>query len=238
MVQLTATDLNSTASGQVHVDELPNVCPICHVTIQPVLLGAPNACTSEWLEVAFRCTNKKCRRQFIALYKYSRLNGSTKVYSIDQVLPATPKAPEFDEAVKVLSPNFQSIYGQSSVAETYDLMELAGTGFRKAFEILIKDYATSLDPAEGEKIKGKQLAEVIRDHLSGNKLTIVSSRAAWLGDGEAQNENRWIGKDLQDLKKLISATVHFIAMERLVAELPTEMQETRTAPASAAEPRE
>lgn len=59
--------------------------------------------------------------------------------------------------------------------------------------------------------------------VSGDKLPVVSRRAAWLGNDETHYERRWVGKDLVDLKKLIAAVEHFIAMEVLVKELPAEM---------------
>jgi hypothetical protein len=102
-------------------------------------------------------------------------------------------------------------------------MDVAGPGYRKALEFLIKDYAIQLNPGHDDEIRTGQLAAVIRGFLAGDKLIVVSSRAAWLGNDETHYERRWIGKDLQDLKKLINATVHFIAMERLAADLPTDM---------------
>jgi hypothetical protein len=118
------------------------------------------------------------------------------------------------------------VYAQSTSAEAHGLAEIAGPGFRKALEFLIKDYAIQLNPGHDDEIKRGQLAAVISKFLPGDKLTIVSSRAAWLGNDETHYERRWVDKDLQDLKKLISATVHFIAMERLAADLPTEMPPT------------
>jgi hypothetical protein len=106
------------------------------------------------------------------------------------------------------------------------LTEVAGPGFRKALEFLVKDYAILLNPQQAEAIKQKQLASVIKEFLPGDKLGVVSSRAAWLGNDQTHYECRWVGKDLQDLKKLIDATAHFIAMERLVADLPVDMPAT------------
>ena len=103
--------------------------------------------------------------------------------------------------------------------------EVAGPGFRKAREFLIKDYAISLQTNDNAKseIKKIQLGNVITKYLSGDKLPVVSKRAAWLGNDETHYERRWVGKDLEDLKKLISAVEHFIAMEVLAKGLPTEM---------------
>lgn len=208
----------------VSVDVRPNECPICHVTIEPQYLnGTPLTLAFDWLEVCYRCSNLRCRRHFTALYRRVGMRGSLRAYELDRCLPTEPRAQAFDSTVGTLSPNFVSIYGQASAAEDHALMDIAGPGYRKALEFLIKDYAIQLNPNNEAQIKQKPLAQVIKEYLPGDKLSIVSSRAVWLGNDETHYERRWIGKDLQDLKKLISATVHFIAMEKLAAELPVDM---------------
>jgi hypothetical protein len=124
------------------------------------------------------------------------------------------------------------IWTQAQQAEDGGLDEIAGPGFRKALEFLVKDYAISLVQKETEKtaIKAAPLQSVIKNYLSGDKLPVVSSRAAWLGNDETHYERRWVDKNLIDLKKLIAATEHFIAMEKLVAALPTEMPDPKAPP--------
>ena len=211
-------------NNEVTLSEEPNVCPICHVTIEPEYLsGTPIILAFNWIEVYYRCTNMKCRRHFTALYRYASANGSRRVFQFERCDPVSPCAPSFDPVIETLSPNFIQVYAQSSAAENHGFTEIAGPGFRKALEFLIKDYAIQLNPLSEAEIKQKLLAQVIKEYLPGDKLAVVSSRAVWLGNDETHSERRWVGKDLQDLKKLISATVHFIVMEKLAAELPTDM---------------
>lgn len=225
----TAKNTNPGPNSPVQVDQLPNICPVCHVTIEPEpLSGTQFAIAFDWFEAYYRCTNLNCRRQFTAFYR--RDAGASLPGALSfRFLESTPVAPlkqAFDKAVTELSPSFVEIYAQAQAADEYGLAEIAGPGFRKALEFLIKDYAIKLNPGHDEEIKSGPLAKVIQRFLAGDKLAVVSSRAAWLGNDETHYERRWVDKDLQDLKKLISATVHFIAMERLVAELPTDMPTT------------
>lgn len=217
----------------VNLSEFPNECPVCHVTIDPDFPFNPPFVTAfDWVEAFFRCTNMKCRRQFTAFYRRQGGNsaGGHPNYTLEKCVPFTPIRPAFDTAVQELSPSFIEIYSQSSAAEGNGLGDIAGPGFRKALEFLIKDYAIRLNPQQAEAIKQRQLASVIKDFLPGDKLAVVSVRAAWLGNDQTHYERRWVGKDLQDLKKLINATVHFIAMEQLVAELPVDMPTTGPEP--------
>jgi hypothetical protein len=195
------------------------------VTIEPeYLTGAVFVAAFDWAEGYYRCTNMQCRRHFTALYKLDRgASQGVQVFNLEQCVPTAPLRPSFDPAVAQLSPSFIEVYAQSTAAEGYGLTQVAGPGFRKALEFLVKDYAIQLNPQQAEAIKQRPLASVIKEFLPGDKLAVVSSRAAWLGNDQTHYEGRWVGKDLQDLKKLIDATAHFVAMERLVADLPIDM---------------
>ena len=54
--------------------------------------------------------------------------------------PKVPELHQFDENIKKLSSNFCEIFNQAYVAELMKLNEIAGIGYRKALEFLIKDY--------------------------------------------------------------------------------------------------
>jgi len=224
---IRTADQNAGGNVELSLNALPNECPLCHVTIEPEFLpGARLVFAFDWVEAYYRCTNMKCRRHFTALYRVVGQNGPRRSCRLERCDPAAPQPPAFDPVIETVSPAFMRVYAQSTSAEAHGLAEIAGPGFRKALEFLIKDYAIQLNPGHDDEIKRGQLAAVISKFLPGDKLTIVSSRAAWLGNDETHYERRWVDKDLQDLKKLISATVHFIAMERLAADLPTEMPPT------------
>lgn len=151
-------------------------------------------------------------------------------YELKATLPVTPQKPAFPHEIETLSPSFARVFTQAQAAEDNGLDEVAGPGFRKALEFLIKDYAISLvsTPEAVEEIKKLMLQPVIKKYLNGDKLPVVSTRAAWLGNDEVHYERRWVGKNLTDLKNLIAASMHFISMERLVANLPLDMPDPKT----------
>jgi hypothetical protein len=240
IIKTSASTAAPNTAIQIIVNESPNICPLCHVTIEPEFLtGTPLALAFDWVEAYYRCTNMRCRRQFTAFYKRDAglSQNGMQAFRLQQCFPVAPVKPVFDRTIIDLSPNFVEIYGQSSAAENHGLAEVAGPGFRKALEFLVKDYAISLNPQDVEAIKQRPIAAVIKDFLSGEKLRVVSSRAAWLGNDQTHYQERWIGKDLQDLKQLIAATAHFIAMERLVADLPVDMPASGPAAPAAANSR-
>lgn len=211
----------SHGGSQVMDPELPNTCPLCNRAINTEA-GVIQACMNEnWLEVIVRCTSRHCRHAFVAYYKLKE--GLANTYQYIKSLPVNPPTPTIDKAVTDISPDFIRIYGQATAAEAQGLDDVAGPGFRKALEFLLKDYAISLCPADKDTIKKLQLGAVIKNYLTAQKMSVVCARATWLGNDETHYEKRWVGKDLEDLKKLINASAHFIAMERLAADLPTDM---------------
>jgi hypothetical protein len=138
-------------------------------------------------------------------------------------LPWSPQGRQFAPSIVETSPLFGSIYNQAAAAEAYGLPDVAGPGFRKALEFLVKDYAIALHPDDAVWIRSALLAPVIAKHFANTSMAVVFSRAAWLGNDETHYERRWVDHDIDDLKKLIDASVHFIEMEKLVAQLPADM---------------
>jgi hypothetical protein len=116
------------------------------------------------------------------------------------------------------------VFRQAAHAEAYGLTEVAGVGYRKALEYLVKDYCISKKPAQAEKIKGKFLANVIAQDLDNSNVQACALRATWLGNDEAHYVRRWEERDIQDLKLLIELTVGWIRQEVLTARYLEEMQ--------------
>jgi hypothetical protein len=219
----------------VQIDKHPNECPVCHVIVMPEGTGQIWRAGS-FLEILYHCTADSCHRSFIAHYEQTgaEIPNHLPNFKLKSCSPVTPVKANFDAEIKALSPSFVSIYEQANSAENYRLEDIAGPGYRKALEFLIKDYAISLHPDNGVTIKKLDLSKVIKQFLPGDSLPVVSSRAAWLGNDETHYERRWIGKDLSDLKRLILATVHFITMHLLAAGLPSDMPDVTTPPATQA----
>jgi hypothetical protein len=60
-------------------------------------------------------------------------------------------------------------------------------------------------------------------------LKTTASRATWLGNDETHYVRKWEDKDLNDLKKLIDLTVHWVSAEILTGELAVSMPEPQAA---------
>jgi hypothetical protein len=61
--------------------------------------------------------------------------------------------------------------------------------------------------------------------VKSEQIKEIAKRAAWLGNDETHYVRKWEDKDLKDLKKLISLTLHWIEVETLTLEVIADMPE-------------
>ena len=101
-----------------------------------------------------------------------------------------------------ISSKFIKTYLQSLEAENYGLDELAGMGFRKAIEYLVKDWAIQNNPDKKEKIIDSWLGVAIKGYYDGD-LKEILERATWLGNDQAHYNRLFSEFDIDVLKELI-----------------------------------
>lgn len=130
----------------------------------------------------------------------------------------------FSSEIIQISPSFDKIYNESKQAEEIELDQIAGVGYRKALEFLIKDYLILLFPNEKESIIKKRLGNCIREDIKDDNIKKCANRAAWLGNDEAHYFRKWETKDIDHLKNCINLVVGWITLgiqtEKLVDDMP------------------
>lgn len=202
-------------------DKQPNECPFCHNSITARVHQAFQK--EETLEIIFRCPDSNCGRVFSALYE-KRLVSNNWVYSYKSTSIGTFVEKNFSDDITTLSPNFVDIYNQAAKAESLNLNHIAGIGFRKALEFIIKDYLILKNPDKEENIKKKFLGKCIKEDIQNVNLKEIAERATWLGNDETHYVRQWENKDINDLKVLINISLHWIDMELLTEKYKSEMQ--------------
>lgn len=125
------------------------------------------------------------------------------------IYPPPPRE-AISQEISDLSPRFGTIITQARIAEAQDLTELAGMGYRKALEILTKDYLIAQHPHKKDEIEKEWLSKSI-ERIDDMDLQELARRAVWLGNDETHYTRRWKNKDLNDLKFLVEHTVGVIA---------------------------
>lgn len=189
----------------VRVDALPNHCPICECKISPVQTPTYSVRGGRHFEVAYTCPDDSCRSIFIARYEVLMPSPTTVngYHSLTEVVPKKLHSPHIEEEIETLSPNFVEIYSQAYQAETLGLGHIAGIGYRKSLEFLVKDYCISEHPDHKEQIKAKRLANCINEYIDDQRIKNCAQRASWLGNDEAHYVRKWSDNDVEDLKILI-----------------------------------
>lgn len=99
-----------------------------------------------------------------------------------------------------------------------NLFHVAGMGYRKAIEFLIKDYLLYLCPADKEKIEKMSLSNCISNKLENEKLKVVASRATWIANDFVHYTRKYTDKDIGDIKRFIDACVYWIMTELITDE--------------------
>lgn len=216
-------------------DRKPNECPICHFAIQPNegewTLTPSNEGLDRILEIIFQCSRRECRHFFIARYRrsdvatnVSPLGHASYEFVLYEVAPSTPLQPRIPEEVTNISPLFPEIYSQSLAAESFGLNQVAGMGYRKALEFLIKDFCIAANPQSARQISSMFLSDCIDKFVTSPEIKICAKRAAWLGNDETHYVRRWVDKDIENLKELILLTVNWIHSSILTQKYEKEMQ--------------
>lgn len=203
----------------------PNICPMCSHSIEPVLISTRLHVVDEhdagYFSAFFDCTF--CKKSFISSYivQYTGKPGSCTYYTASKLLYSAPsnfKEQEFPACISTNYSSFVKIYNQSLAAEHYNLDEIAGVGYRKALEFLIKDFLILHEGKDEIKIKPTPLGTCINTMINNPQLKTVASRAVWLGNDHTHYERKYTDKDINDLKRLIKLSVNWIEMIYLTEE--------------------
>lgn len=195
--------------------EPETVCPICKRNLSPAAIFAMvyEKKGNDYVCILNYCTG--CNSPFISTYNVVKQLDSTNTFTSAGLIGSEPNRfakQEFDAKVSKLSPQFDKIYNQALSADVSGLDEIAGLGYRKALEFLIKDFAIHKCPIDEEKIKTSPLSSCIKNYIDADHIKTLAERSAWIGNDEAHYVRKQEDRDVSDMKAFIQATVYFIAM--------------------------
>lgn len=231
-VNYSALLLNTDEKVDVSVDEV-TICPRCKVAIRPVHLNSIILYDDELLEEHFNgpedyedfeidsimesqlfCSS--CSHSFIAEYTaiFRCIDNEFDyyAYSSKNLFPNYFISERFDDKISKLSPRFVSIYNQALSAETSQLDEISGLGYRKALEFLVKDYAIFKNPKDKDSIKSLPISQCIKKYIDDDRIKTLTERSTWIGNDEAHYVRKHEDRSCSDLKIFIQAIVYFIGM--------------------------
>lgn len=215
----TTTIVNFNGYGNNYTLNEIDKCPICKHAIKPVQINCyvycPDSSLPNSYTLVFTYLCKACNDVFVAKYEKVNYNAMSRMFNGGSLVSLAPnkfKSENFTDLIANTSPKFVKIYNQALSAETSELDEIAGIGYRKALEFLIKDFLIFRNPDQKESIEKTQLGACVNNFIDNPQLKIAASRAVWLGNDQTHYIQKFDDKDIEDLKRLIRLTVHWISM--------------------------
>lgn len=195
---------------------LPNTCPHCGATMNPDFISALSVDryndSPKTIGLFLQCSDSNCQNYFTERYIHSHETNYTF-----ELIPNSYRPPikvELPDNIEKVSSTFVEIYSQSIKAETEGLDQIAGVGYRKSLEFLVKDYAIRNNPDKEESIKKNLLGQVISEYLTVSpKLQNLAKAATWIGNDETHYIRRHDDKDIRDMKQFIKSASQFIAAD-------------------------
>ena len=190
--------------------ELPDICPWCNKGISPLLLAKTRA--AEGNEFGFILACPVCKHLFLSLHIIHQNNwgelSSQKAPKPPFRLPPLPTPPE----IKQHYPDFYQIYEQASVAEIGDLDKICGMAYRKALEILVKQYLIQQSPDKEEEILNEPLGRSIA-RIPFEKIRNLAKAISWIGNDQTHTVQKHPDYNVPEMKKFMLALCHLIVAE-------------------------
>lgn len=216
---LTDVEVYYRNSRKTEVIDLPNICPHCGQIMTPYVYKGFSSDSTDQSKRIFgilvRCTASDCKKFFSLRYGHGFPENKSS-YS-NELIPDTYRPPiqiDLPENINQVSEKFVEIYSQATQAETDKLDQIAGVGYRKSLEFLIKDYAIKTNPNNKDKIEKMFLGKVIEQYLNNfPKLQNLATAATWIGNDETHYVRRHTNKDIRDMKVFIRSASQFIAAD-------------------------
>jgi hypothetical protein len=227
--------------------QIPDQCPHCRWTGQQVLEKSPVRTVRDAdsgkddLWAVFVCPRLACAKPYFAIFA-ERYEGG---YALTDLTPIRPQTRSRNATVEAISKQYYEVFDEALAAEEYELTLIAGVGYRKALEFLVKDYVVRNDRKklqEAEKGSDSQaiadangridetlgafLGDVIKK-IEDSRIKAIAERAAWLGNDETHYVRKWNAHDVDDLKTLINLVEVFIISEAETERVLREMPERR-----------
>jgi len=240
MSQFSLSIINAQEESiEVKVDRLPDKCPICHVNVLPLYVTGvlPSSKTTpenhKIIQTIFKCPRINCQELFIADYiefgiKYGGKDTYTfQSFELRSVAPSRYQDKKFPESICEISSMFCNVFNQSAHAESLRLTDIAGSGYRKALEFLVKDFLISEETEKADSIKEMALMNAIKNKIQDVNIKKCATRATWLGNDETHYLRKWNDHDISDLKRLITLTVNWIENSILTKEYENTMPDSK-----------
>lgn len=208
------------------IDELVSTCPHCDKGIKPNLINDFEYAdgyneTQRKMFAIMQCP--VCKQYFFVDYLItSDYFGNIEQIATYEIFPKVNSSDiHFDNRLSdKISPDFCKIYKQALIADSLGLSEITGISFRKAFEVLVKDYAYFLNQdVDKQEILKLSLKQTIDKYFKNSEFESIFRKISWLGNDHSHTFNKHDSYGVNDLKRFITSCISKIINHLDIAEL-------------------
>jgi hypothetical protein len=153
-----------------------------------------------------------CSKHFFGLY----YEIGADIAKLLHIYPSE-KIDTLPECINTISPRFIELYNQAFFAEQNSFPELAGSGYRNALEVLIKDYAINELSKPSEEVCKKRLNDAIGEYIPNLHIANSADVVRVLGNDFTHYERKYKDIDLSILKRYLHIFIQNIENEYLLA---------------------
>ena len=196
--------------GKTCIFNSNEICPYCNKAIYPEIKVVNFSNNYNHASCIVSCP--ACSEEFFIKFRRDE-TLITYTYDYYEVLPFPKPQINLPADFQELFPEFYKIYLEAAQAESYNLLEICGMGYRKALEALVKQYATELFPEQAEAIQNEMLMPTIK-RFASQKIITLATAATWLGNDHAHLVTKHPDYDLNALKSFINVLCQYIQSEK------------------------
>lgn len=197
--------------GQTHVNfPLPKTCIHCNETMTPEVIHKANP-SKDYIALLLRCSS--CKEFFATSYTV-KYDDYSREY-VGQLVPYSYNVKiiyDLPLELEEFSPIFKEIYTQSQIAEAYNLTHIAGIGYRKSLEFLIKDFLIKVKQLPNQDVENLFLSPAI-DKLDNRLISASAKAATWIANDETHYVRKHSDKDVSDIKRYLRSVAHLLSAE-------------------------
>jgi len=165
-------------------------------------------------DATYKCTS--CDKVFHV--SYVKLNDE-ELFKPFSVYPNF-QGRSFSKGISEVLPRFVKLYNQAFKAEYDNNYELAGSGYRNALEILIKDYAINVLKHKKEDVIKFKLYGAITEYLPDVDMSNCADVVRILGNDNTHYERDYENIDFSVLKQYLNIFIDMIDVQIKVKNPP------------------
>lgn len=208
--------------NEIYYLPLPVICPHCSTVCDPIIKSMGIASNIRIIVLTANC----CKRPFYAVYSVVGKSSGGTIEHECNLLTVYPSSisKTFDALISDLSPRFVELYNQAYEAEQRGHIDLAGTGYRSALEVLIKDFAIKYKGADHDKTARRRLKDVINEYYPVPDAKGLAHITRILGNDYTHYEQEYSDIEFNTFKEYVDGAVHMVYLH-LLANKPLDTVE-------------